>query len=161
MAGGGQGRPRHPARARAGCVILAVAAVAACAREAPVYRPVPDPGPAPGSAAAASAAQGITARNQAPPASSEVRHLWATRCEACHGAQGRGDGMSARLLNPRPRSLADPAWQAAVDDARVATIIVQGGAVAGLSPSMPANPDLAARPDLVRGLVELIRGLRM
>lgn len=30
---------------------------------------------------------------------------YATNCAACHGAQGRGDGVAAASLNPKPRDL--------------------------------------------------------
>lgn len=31
--------------------------------------------------------------------------LWAERCSACHGEDGRGDGPAAVALQPRPRDL--------------------------------------------------------
>ncbi len=76
----------------------------------------------------------------------------------CHGPQGRGDGMAAESLNPKPRNYGDQAWQASVTDAEIATAIVKGGQAVGKSATMPGNPDLAAKPEVVAALVALIRG---
>ena len=39
-------------------------------------------------------------------------------------------------LTPKPRNLADKAWQASVDDARISIVIKNGGPAIGLSPMM-------------------------
>lgn len=60
-----------------------------------------------------------------------------TLCAACHGATGKGDGMAAAALNPKPRNLADPAVMSKKTDADLAKVIKNGGAAVGLSPTMP------------------------
>lgn len=79
-------------------------------------------------------------------------------CVTCHGATGIGDGIGAAALNPKPRNYTDKAWQKSVTDEFLAKIIVQGGAAAGKSNLMPASPDLADKPEVVKGLVAIVRG---
>lgn len=99
---------------------------------------------------------------RAAPSEAEARRsaeaIWQTRCVNCHGAQGHGDGPGARLLPVRPRDFSDPAWQAAVDDERIARVIVEGGAPLGLDANMAANGDLQRAPEVVAALVEMVRG---
>lgn len=83
--------------------------------------------------------------------------IWTKRCVVCHGKQGKGDGPGAAALNPKPQSLGDPAWQKAVTDAEIEKAIVGGGAAVGKSTAMPANPDLANKPEVVKGLVKKVR----
>lgn len=97
----------------------------------------------------------------APIASSdlEAQRLFATRCVACHGPLGKGDGVAGAQLNPRPRDFTKADWQQRVTDDGLRTVIVKGGKAAGRSNLMPANPDLAERGDVVDGLVRIVRGL--
>src|SRR3990172_6919779 len=53
------------------------------------------------------------------------------------GGTGQGDGFNAFSLDPRPRDLADPAFQATKSDDDLAAIIRSGGGVAGMSTAMP------------------------
>jgi high-affinity iron transporter len=46
--------------------------------------------------------------NAADPADLGAR-LYAERCSACHGDEGRGDGPTAPALVPKPRNFRDPA----------------------------------------------------
>ncbi len=80
-------------------------------------------------------------------------------CIPCHGATGRGDGPTAASLDPKPRDLSDPEWQASVDDEYIAKIIKLGGAAVGKNPNMPANPQLNSNRSLVNGIVAHVRGL--
>jgi mono/diheme cytochrome c family protein len=79
------------------------------------------------------------------------------RCSACHGPQGRGDGPASAALNPKPRNYTDSAWQASVTDEQIAKTITMGGAAVGKSPIMPASPDLDEKPEVVAGLVKIVR----
>jgi hypothetical protein len=78
----------------------------------------------------------------------------------CHGARGAGDGIASGGLRPRPRNFRDPAWQASITDAQIEGIIRLGGAAVGKSAAMPANPDLDARPEVVRALRVFLRSMR-
>lgn len=67
---------------------------------------------------------------------------YAARCAACHGPRGRGDGVLASSLEPRPQSFAEPGWAAGADSERLRGVIREGGAAYGLSPLMPPHLDL-------------------
>jgi mono/diheme cytochrome c family protein len=71
---------------------------------------------------------------------------WRSKCIACHGLLGRGDGPRGASMHVR--DLADPAWQATVTDAELAQSIKNGKG------QMPRNdfPD-----STVKGLVRLVR----
>lgn len=58
-------------------------------------------------------------------------------CASCHGPTGKGDGPAGGALNPKPRDLSDPAWQAKVSDEHIRKVTKQGGPAVGLSPLMP------------------------
>jgi len=84
--------------------------------------------------------------------------IWKERCSNCHGPFGRGDGPGAKLLPVHPRNFADRHWKEQADDERIARAIVDGGPAVGLDGNMAANPDLRRKPEVVRALVEIVRG---
>jgi mono/diheme cytochrome c family protein len=90
----------------------------------------------------------------------ESRDIFAQRCSTCHGTTGKGDGPAAANLTPKPRNYTDSAWQAGVSDAHIREIIVKGGAAVGKSQLMPPNPDLENKPEVVEGLVGIVRGFK-
>lgn len=79
------------------------------------------------------------------------------RCVVCHGSEGKGNGPAAGALNPKPRNYTDTAWQATVTDDQLRKTIKLGGAAVGKSPLMPASPDLDDKPEVVEGLVKIVR----
>lgn len=83
--------------------------------------------------------------------------LYQERCSACHGATGKGDGPGAAALNPKPRNYTDKAWQSQVTDEQIKKAITMGGAAVGKSPIMPASPDLDEKPEVLEGLVKVVR----
>ncbi|HEX3477549.1 MAG TPA: cytochrome c [Kofleriaceae bacterium] len=89
---------------------------------------------------------------------SQAQAMFNTVCVMCHGADGTGTGPAAAALNPKPRNYTDAAWQASVTDGQIKDIILKGGAGVGKSPLMPAQPQLADKPEVLDGLVKLIRG---
>jgi mono/diheme cytochrome c family protein len=109
------------------------------------------------SAGAGSAAPAPGAPKVSDQARQEARQIFATRCTACHGPQGRGDGPGAAGLDPKPRNYHDAAWQAQVKDDEIEKAIVYGGAAVGRSPAMVGNPDLGSRPEVVAALREMVR----
>jgi mono/diheme cytochrome c family protein len=90
-------------------------------------------------------------------AKAEAQSIFDTRCATCHGKTGVGDGPGAAALNPKPRNYTDKAWQGTVNDEYLAKVIVKGGAAVGLSVMMTANPDLESKPEVVQGLVQIVR----
>ena len=89
----------------------------------------------------------------------EAAEIYTNRCTVCHGETGKGDGAGSAALDPKPRDFTSPDWQGEVTDDHLAKIIVYGGAGVGKAPTMPANPDLDAKPEVVAELVKYIRGL--
>lgn len=110
------------------------------------------------------AAAPVPAAAPAPPPppdpASEAKNIFSTRCAACHGNEGKGDGAGAAALDPKPRAFTDSAWQDSIDDAYLKKIIVEGGASVQKSVAMPGNPDLAAKQDVLFELVKHIRSFK-
>ena len=136
--------------ARFALLSFALASLAACSK--PEDKAEPAPTPTPITTTASTAAKPTT--DDIPPAS---RNIFNTRCSTCHGAEGKGNGPAAITLNPKPRNYTDVAWQKSVTDDHLREIIVKGGAAVGKSPLMPPNPDLENKPDVVNGLVAIVR----
>jgi mono/diheme cytochrome c family protein len=90
-------------------------------------------------------------------ARAQAEQIYRTRCVECHGPTGRGDGVKAPQLKKKPRDFADREWQRSEQDEELAEVIVHGGASEGYGDDMPANPDLAKRPELVAELVKIVR----
>ena len=89
---------------------------------------------------------------------SQAEQMFATVCVTCHGADGTGKGPAAEALNPKPRNYTDPQWQASVTDDQIKDIILKGGQGVGKSPMMPGQPQLKDQPEVLDGLVRIIRG---
>ena len=88
----------------------------------------------------------------------EGRALFLHYCSTCHGTEGHGDGFNAYNLDPKPRDLGDPAFQAKQTDDELASVIRSGGASAGLSTGMPPwGRTLHDRQ--IRNLVSYVRTL--
>lgn len=88
-----------------------------------------------------------------------AKKLFAERCSSCHGAAGDGAGPAAQGLEPKPRNFKDAAWQKDTPDERIEKVIVEGGRAVGKAPIMPPSPDLAGKPEVVKELVKLVRGV--
>lgn len=86
-----------------------------------------------------------------------ARTIFNERCAACHGTEGKGNGPASAALTPKPRNYTDPSWQASVTDEQIRKTIKLGGAAVGKSPVMPASPDLDEKPEVVEGLVKIVR----
>ena len=115
-------------------VLLLALPVASCS-----HRPAPAPAAAPTAAAPAAGAPEKAAPPPVAPLTYEVRSgrdAFRHYCATCHGETGAGDGFNAFNLDPRPRDLADPAFQKK-SDADIRDAIRRGGAGVGLSPLMP------------------------
>lgn len=94
---------------------------------------------------------------QAGTGSSQAERMFGNMCAMCHGADGSGNGPAAASLNPKPRNYTDAAWQASVTDDALKEVILKGGAALGKSAAMPAQPQLANQPEVLDGLVKIIR----
>ena len=95
-----------------------------------------------------------------PQAKKEAAEVFKTRCTPCHGAAGKGDGAASASLDPKPRDFSEPSWQQATTDEHIEKIIVYGGAAVGKAPTMPGNPDLSSKKDVVTALRVQIRNFK-
>ena len=66
------------------------------------------------------------------------KYLYDKECAVCHGDKGAGDGFNAYNLDPKPQSLADSSYAAALSDASLEQIISLGGRGVNKSVLMPA-----------------------
>jgi mono/diheme cytochrome c family protein len=97
---------------------------------------------------------------QIPAARKEANEVFASICVTCHGNTGHGDGPGAAACDPKPRTFADPAWQASVTDEHIVKTVLYGGAAVGKSAQMPAQPQLKGKDELLAQLVAIVRGFR-
>ncbi len=133
-----------------GLVIGLVIAVAGCTSKdaAPAEPKAAEPAPTPAPAA-----------EPAMDPVAEAKEIYENRCTVCHGAGGKGDGAGSAALEPKPRDFTSKEWQAEVTDDHLTKIIIYGGSAVGKAPTMPANPDLDAKPAVVAELVKYVRSL--
>jgi mono/diheme cytochrome c family protein len=135
-------------------VALALLGLACGERDAPSA-----PAAAPPAATASAPAAAAQPAASSAAAVEEAKQIFATRCTTCHGSKGAGDGPGSAALDPKPRNFQDATWQGEVTDEHLEKIVMYGGAAVGRSPSMPGNPDLMAKPEVVHALVAHLRSL--
>jgi cytochrome c oxidase cbb3-type subunit 3 len=138
---------RRPSQ-RAVLAILSAGALALAACRAEEQKPAAAPAPAPAARPAAD-----------PEAAAEAQRVYQAVCADCHGVRGAANGARSAELVPQPRNFQDPEWQRSVTNDHIERIIVEGGAAVGKSDAMPANPDLAGRPAVVKELRRYLRSL--
>lgn len=69
--------------------------------------------------------------------------VYARLCTVCHGATGKGDGVAAAGLKPKPKDLSVAKSKG---DAYLTKVITKGGPAVGLSPLMaPVGASLSAK----------------
>jgi mono/diheme cytochrome c family protein len=101
---------------------------------------------------------GPSHRPSAGGTESAAQKMFASVCANCHGIDGTANTEIAKALPVKPRNYTDAAWQASVTDDQIKQIILQGGAALGKSPMMSGHPELADKPEVLDGLVKIIRG---
>jgi mono/diheme cytochrome c family protein len=79
-------------------------------------------------------------------------------CVGCHGATGKGDGVAAAALNPKPQDHTDGKAMKAVSDKYLFEIIKDGGAAVKKAPIMPASGKKFSDQE-IWDIVAYIRGL--
>jgi mono/diheme cytochrome c family protein len=136
-------------QARRSCSALAIIAglglATACSRQETPSAATPAP-----KAAAAPDPEALAAKAKA-------QEIFASTCSPCHGVNGAANGPKSESLRPPPRNFQDPGWQGSVTDAYIEQITVEGGEAVGKSAAMPAQPDLANQPAVVKALRQYIR----
>lgn len=135
-----------------GLLIGLIVGVSGCTPKeaAPAEPKAAEPAPAPAPAPAEEAATDPVA---------EAASIYQSRCTVCHGAGGKGDGAGSAALDPKPRDFTSAEWQGSVTDEHIQKIIVYGGSAVGKAATMPANPDLDAKPEVVAELMKYVRSL--
>lgn len=76
-------------------------------------------------------------------------------CVICHGSSGKGDGPTARSLNPRPRDFSGAKYMAGLSDAYLRDVILKGGSAVGKSPLMPPWSGQLSEADIVNVIAYL------
>lgn len=96
----------------------------------------------------------LTVASAADDPLADGRALYAAKCLACHGPQGRGDGPAARALPRPPRDFSNPEFWAGTTRAKVEVVVTQGlpGSIMRGFPMPPAQLD---------ALVDYLQSLRV
>jgi mono/diheme cytochrome c family protein len=126
------------------------------------------PTPSPAVTASAPATAAASGSGSAAPSASavaavipaEATKIYNERCVLCHGKDGKGNPPTAAGMKPVPRNFTDAAWQGAAKDEDIKLVILKGGGAIKKSPTMPPNPDLESKPDVVEGLKNIVRGFK-
>jgi mono/diheme cytochrome c family protein len=88
----------------------------------------------------------------------EGKNLYASYCAACHGDQGKGDGVAARSLPVKPADHTNSAVMSQLSDAYLTDIITKGGGAVNKSTFMPAWGS-SLNPKQVADIVAYVRSL--
>ncbi len=79
-------------------------------------------------------------------------------CTTCHGAGGKGDGLAAAALDPKPADHTDPAYMGTLSDEQLYRVIQGGGAAVGKSPLMAPWGGVLT-DEQIRDLISFLRRL--
>jgi len=100
---------------------------------------------------------GITSWVVRLPAAEETVVLFTELCLVCHGVGGKGDGLSAQGLEPKPADFTNCKAMAKDSDEVLFKIIKGGGQNVGRSTVMPSWGD-SLSDGQIRDLVKYVRG---
>lgn len=91
-------------------------------------------------------------------ADKKVERMWKTKCQSCHGADGKGQTDKGKKMQIRDLSAAD--WQAKKTDDDLKKAIKEGNKSEkdGVKKEMDAYADLS--DEQLTGLIGFIRGLK-
>lgn len=76
------------------------------------------------------------------------KEIFTNTCASCHGPEGKGDGVAAAALDPKPRDLSDAAYVSTLSNEHIYKVIDEGGASVGLSPMMAAWGGVLSEQDI-------------
>lgn len=91
---------------------------------------------------------------RAATAEEHYRHY----CTQCHGEQGKGDGINAKLISVEPRNHTDTAEMGKLSDAKLFEAISGGGIAVNKSTLMPPYEHTFAKNE-IQALVQYLRTL--
>ena len=69
-------------------------------------------------------------------------------CVACHGPEGKGDGVASAALDPKPRDLSNGEYVSTLSNEHLYKVISEGGASVGLSPLMASWGGVLSEQDI-------------
>jgi mono/diheme cytochrome c family protein len=72
------------------------------------------------------ATPGREAAPAAPQDAARGKSVYETRCAACHGTEGGGDGPAAAAITPKPRNFRDPEFWRGRTAAQLKLVVKQG-----------------------------------
>ncbi len=98
----------------------------------------------------------VVAAGQGAIAAQSTADLYADKCAACHGADGKGDGPAGQAMTPPPVPFSTALK--GKSDSWIGTVITKGGPAVGMTPAMPPHPNLSS--DQVEALIQYIKGLK-
>ena len=76
-------------------------------------------------------------------------------CASCHGPTGKGDGVAAAALDPKPRDLSNAEYVSGLSNEHLTKVISKGGPSVGLSALMPAWEGVL-QPEDIANVVEYL-----
>ena len=85
----------------------------------------------------------------------DAKQLYEQTCAMCHGPEGKGDGPTAQVLQPKPANLATVLK--GKDTAYLTKLLKEGGASVGKSPLMPAYKGIL-KDEQIRDLIKYVKG---
>jgi mono/diheme cytochrome c family protein len=86
------------------------------------------------------------------------RSLFEVNCGSCHGPGGKGDGVAAAALDPKPRDLSDAAYMKTRPEATLRKVITEGGQSVGLSPIM-VGWQATLKPEEIDAVLAFVQSL--
>ncbi len=97
-----------------------------------------------------------TASNSHAADASKGKVIYNNICASCHGMGGKGDGVAAAALNPKPRDLSSADYVSGLSDEHLIKVISKGGPSVGKSFLMPPWEGTLTSEDITN-VVEYIR----
>ena len=83
---------------------------------------------------------------QADPA--KGAEVYKSYCATCHGDTGKGDGIAAAALDPKPRDLSNAEYVSGLTDEHIKKVVTEGGTSVGMSAAMPAWGGIIPEDDI-------------
>ena len=80
--------------------------------------------------------------------SAKGAEVYKSYCATCHGDTGKGDGVAAAALDPKPRDLSNADYVSGLTDAHIKKIVTEGGPSVGMSATMPAWGGIIPEADI-------------
>ncbi|MEI6805839.1 MAG: cytochrome c [Myxococcaceae bacterium] len=87
---------------------------------------------------------------------SKGKELFQTNCALCHGSKGNGKGIGGESLTPKPANFTDAALMKTKSDWELFSVIKDGGAKHGLSPSMASYQSVFTEQN-IKEIIQYIR----